>query len=84
MDSGAPRNGRRLMLGVLHVLVTEGLIDRPFIARMSVGFDRLECHVLGQDGTPPRRPRGPRRSVVSPPTRSSTWHGATLPPARLR
>jgi anaerobic dimethyl sulfoxide reductase subunit A len=51
-----PGTDAALMLGVLHVLVTEGLIDRPFIARMSVGFDRLECHVLGQDGTPPKTP----------------------------
>ena len=45
-----------LMLGVLYILVTEGLIDRPFIERVSVGFDRLERHVLGQDGTPPKAP----------------------------
>ena len=39
-----------LMLAVLHVLITDGLVDRPFVATHSVGFDDLERYVLGRDG----------------------------------
>lgn len=45
-----------LMLAVLHVLSTEGLVDRAFLAAYSTGFDRLESYVLGGAGGPPRDP----------------------------
>ncbi len=35
-----------LALGVMHVLVRDGLCDRDYIARETVGFDRLEREVL--------------------------------------
>ncbi|MGC8780176.1 MAG: molybdopterin-containing oxidoreductase family protein, partial [Anaerolineae bacterium] len=45
-----------LMLAVLHVLLTEELADRPFIAAHSVGFEQLERYVRGLDGGEPRSP----------------------------
>lgn len=46
-----------LMLAVLHVLLTEELADRPFIAAHATGFDQLECHVLGLEGSEARTPQ---------------------------
>jgi anaerobic selenocysteine-containing dehydrogenase len=44
----APRIGTdaALALGVMHVLVRDGLADRGYLARQTVGFDRLEREVL--------------------------------------
>ncbi len=39
-----------LMLAVLHVLISESLIDRPFVEAHSVGFDELERYVTGAAG----------------------------------
>lgn len=42
-----------LMLGLAHVLVTEGLHDRGFLNRYTVGYDRFETYLLGRsDGQP--------------------------------
>jgi anaerobic selenocysteine-containing dehydrogenase len=35
-----------LALGVMHVLVRDGLVDRDYIAARTIGFDRLEAEVL--------------------------------------
>ena len=45
-----PGTDSALMLAVLHVLVTEGLADEPFIAAHATGFEALRRRVLGQDG----------------------------------
>ena len=45
-----------LMVAVLYVLITEGHINRSFITSHSVGFDRLERYVVGEDGGVPRTP----------------------------
>jgi anaerobic selenocysteine-containing dehydrogenase len=44
----APRVGTdaALALGLMHVLVRDGLADRGYLARETVGFDRLEREVL--------------------------------------
>ena len=44
----APRIGTdaALALGVMHVLVRDGLCDRDYLARETVGFDRLEREIL--------------------------------------
>jgi anaerobic selenocysteine-containing dehydrogenase len=44
----APRIGTdaALALGVMHVLVRDGLADRGYLARETVGFERLEREVL--------------------------------------
>jgi anaerobic selenocysteine-containing dehydrogenase len=40
-----PGTDAALALGVMHVLMTEGLIDREYIARATLGYDRLADHV---------------------------------------
>lgn len=44
----APRVGTdaALALGLMHVLVRDGLCDRAYVARETLGFDRLEREVL--------------------------------------
>jgi anaerobic selenocysteine-containing dehydrogenase len=42
-----------LALSVMHVLVRDGLCDRPYIAARTLGFDRLEAEVLPR--FPPER-----------------------------
>ena len=41
-----------LMLAMMHVLVRDGLIDEPWVAAHTVGFDELAAHVV--DWTPER------------------------------
>ncbi len=45
-----------LMMGVLYILLQEDMVDRPFAERYSCGFDELERHVRGYDGTPVKTP----------------------------
>ena len=40
-----PGTDAALALALMHVLVRENLIDRDFVARHTVGFDRLAAHV---------------------------------------
>ncbi len=40
-----PGTDAALALGVMHVLVREGLLDRAYIERATLGFDRLAQHV---------------------------------------
>jgi anaerobic selenocysteine-containing dehydrogenase len=35
-----------LALGIMHILVRDGLVDRDYVAAHTVGFDRLEAEVL--------------------------------------
>lgn len=51
-----PGTDSALMMAVLYVLLDEGLVDRAFIERYSVGFDALERTVRGQDGGPAHTP----------------------------
>jgi len=51
-----PGTDAALMLAVLHVLLTEGLADRAFIASHSIGFEQLARYVLGLDDAAPRTP----------------------------
>lgn len=43
-----------LMLGIAHVLVREGLHDRAFLDRCTVGYDRFETYLLGRDDGVPK------------------------------
>ncbi|MEL6218120.1 MAG: molybdopterin-dependent oxidoreductase [Pseudomonadota bacterium] len=45
----APRPGTdtAIMMGLAHTLLVEGLCDRGFLSRCTVGFERLESYVLG-------------------------------------
>ena len=48
-----PNSDVALMLGLAHVLDTEGLADRDFLDRYTVGYDRFRAYLLGQtDGCP--------------------------------
>ncbi len=38
-----------IMLGLAHVLASEGLHDKDFLARYCVGYDRFESYLLGVD-----------------------------------
>ena len=42
-----PSTDAALMLGLAHTLVAEGLHDRAFLDRCTVGFDRFEAYLLG-------------------------------------
>jgi anaerobic selenocysteine-containing dehydrogenase len=42
-----------LALGIMHILVRDGLVDREYIAAHTIGFDRLEAEVLPK--FPPER-----------------------------
>ena len=43
-----PLTDTAIMLGLAHVLITEGLADRAFLDRYCVGFDRLADYVTGK------------------------------------
>ncbi len=74
-----------LMMAVLYVLLQEGLVDRPFITRYSVGFDDLEDHVLGRDDGQPKTPEWASRLCGTPPDRilSLARHYGQSHPAAL-
>jgi biotin/methionine sulfoxide reductase len=48
-----PGSDTALMLALAHVLETEGLTDRDFLARCTTGFERFRPYLMGEsDGTP--------------------------------
>ena len=48
-----PSTDAALLLGLAHVLLTEGLHDRAFLDRYTTGFDRFAAYLLGEtDGVP--------------------------------
>jgi biotin/methionine sulfoxide reductase len=48
-----PNTDTAIMLGLAHVLISDGLADRGFIEQYTVGFDRLSAYIRGEsDGTP--------------------------------
>jgi biotin/methionine sulfoxide reductase len=44
------------MLGMAFVLIDEGLVDRAFLERCTVGFARLERYIRGEDDGQPKTP----------------------------
>lgn len=44
------------MLGIAFVLIDEGLVDRAFLERCTVGFDRLERYIRSADDGQPKTP----------------------------
>ena len=44
------------MLALAHVIETEGLTDRDFLARCTVGFDRFRPYLMGETDGPPKSP----------------------------
>jgi anaerobic dimethyl sulfoxide reductase subunit A len=51
-----PGTDSALMLALLYVLLADGLVRRDFLAKYTVGFERLERYVLGADGEVPKTP----------------------------
>ncbi len=51
-----PGTDAALMLALGHELIRAGRADRSFLARHTVGFDRLEAHILGRDDGRPKSP----------------------------
>ena len=45
-----------LMLALAHVLETEGLVDRAFLDRCTVGYERFEPYVRGESDGVPKTP----------------------------
>ncbi|MEM6496275.1 MAG: molybdopterin-dependent oxidoreductase [Pseudomonadota bacterium] len=47
----APRPGSdtAIMMGLAHTLIANGKCDRAFISRYTVGFEKLEAYLLGQN-----------------------------------
>lgn len=51
-----PGSDVAIMLGLAHVLASEGLHDKDFLARYCVGYDRFESYLLGIDDGVPKTP----------------------------
>lgn len=51
-----PATDTALMLALAHVLETEGLADRDFLARCTVGYDRFRPYLLGESDGQPKSP----------------------------
>jgi len=77
-----PGTDSALMLAVLHVLITEELVDREYIEKYCYGFDELERHVLGLDDGFPKTPEW-AEGVCGTPRDRITWlarlYGETHP-----
>ncbi len=51
-----PASDTALMLALAHVIETEGLTNRDFLARCTVGFDRFRPYLLGEADGQPKSP----------------------------
>ncbi len=51
-----PGSDTALMLALAHVLETDGLTDRSFLDRCTVGFDRFRPYLMGQSDGAPKSP----------------------------
>ncbi|HHK75260.1 MAG TPA: trimethylamine-N-oxide reductase TorA, partial [Rhizobiales bacterium] len=47
-----PNTDTALMMGMMHTLYTEGLYDKDFVKKYTVGFKKFLPYLLGKDGTP--------------------------------
>lgn len=52
----SPGSDVAVMLALAHVLLTENLHDREFLARYCTGFEHLERYILGRDDGQPKTP----------------------------
>jgi biotin/methionine sulfoxide reductase len=75
-----PNTDMAVMLGLAHTLVTEGLHDRNFLARYTVGFERLLPYLTGKnDGQPKDADWAARISGLDA---ENDDHGGLVDPAR--
>lgn len=51
-----PGTDTALMLGLAHVLETDGLVDRAFLERRTTGYDRFRPYLLGETDGEPKSP----------------------------
>lgn len=51
-----PGSDTALMLGLAHVLETEGLADRAFLNRCTTGYERFRPYLLGESDDVPKSP----------------------------
>lgn len=51
-----PNSDVAVMLGLAHVLITEGLHDAAFLARCCTGFEAVRAYVLGESDGVPKTP----------------------------
>ena len=81
-----PGTDSALMLAVLHVLITEELLDHEYIEKYSYGFQRLEQHVLGKDDGIIKTPEWAEQ-ITGTPADTIKWlarlYGETRPTALL-
>lgn len=52
-----PNSDTALMLALAYVMIEEDLVDREFIDRCCVGYERFEAYVLGRTDGMPKTPR---------------------------
>ncbi len=52
-----PGTDTALMQALLYCIITNGWEDRSFIQAHSIGFSKLESHILGHDGSPAKTPQ---------------------------
>ncbi|MCE5253395.1 MAG: molybdopterin-dependent oxidoreductase [Actinomycetia bacterium] len=64
----APRPGTdsAMILAIAYVWITEGLFDREYVAERTVGFDRWEAYVLGEDDGLVKTPEWQERETGVP------------------
>lgn len=81
-----PGTDAALMMAVLHVLLTEDMVDSDYAGARSVGFERLSRRVLGLDGGEPRSP-GWAEAICGTPAeaivRFARQYGTTRPAALI-
>lgn len=81
-----PGTDTALMQALLFCILRDGLEDRSFIEAHSVGFDELEAHIRGKDGSPPKNPAWAAGLCGVSPTeieRLARWYAVARPAALL-
>ncbi len=54
--SPRPGTSNALALAIAYVWIDEGLYDKEYVDRLTIGFDEWKAHVMGEDGTDAKTP----------------------------